>query len=100
MLEKLNSHSGNDLEIWALHMQGSTVCCPENETNKKNPIFTFEMKWEVKNMNYAFMWRRDILSLRLQSNSSFILKLLICAAFCLPLCLWQTLDCVGTIGFI
>lgn len=26
MLEKLNSHSGNDLEIWALHMQGSTVC--------------------------------------------------------------------------
>lgn len=67
---------------------------------KKNPIFTFEMKWEVKNMNYAFMWRRDILSIRLQSNSSFILKLLICAAFCLPLCLWQTLDCVGTIGFI
>lgn len=73
MIEKLNSCSGNDLEIWALHMQGSTVCCPENETNKKNPIFTFEMKWEVKNMNYAFMWRRDILFCQSDYNQIVLL---------------------------
>lgn len=38
-----------------------SVLSRKRNKQKKNPIFTFEMKWEVKNMNYAFMWRRDIL---------------------------------------
>lgn len=102
MTEKLNSCSGNDLEIWELHMQGSTVCCPENETNKKKSYFHFrdEVGSEKHELCFYVEEGYTVLSIRLQSHSSFILKLLICAAFCLPLCLWQTLDCVGTIGFI
>lgn len=53
-------------------------------------------------MNYANSYEKEgnnVLSVRLESHWAFILKLLICAAL-ISSCLRQTLNCVGTIGFI